>query len=78
MQHTEAENIDDTKKKEKENSYIISDQTWLRNVLFVTYVNLLWKTPNVTSSPDVRLIGAVSLWLLTDVPYLDESFSVRV
>lgn len=44
----------------------------------VLYLNLLWKTPNVTSSPGVRFTGDVTRWFLTNVPYLEESFRVRV
>lgn len=45
-----------------------------------THLNLLSKTPNVTLSPDFRVMGAFSVkrWLLTNVPYLEVSFTIRV
>lgn len=52
----------------------------MTGLISVAYLNLLSKTPNVTLSPDFRFadVFSVKRWLLTNVPYLDVSFRIRV
>ncbi len=61
-------------------SYINKTTVLWLCLVSVTHLNLLSKTPNVTVSSDCRFtaVSTVKRWLLTNVPYLEESFKVRV